>query len=198
MNSDEKCGRRTLVYYSRQVWKRGLVSGTSGNLSVRLKDGSFLVTPARQSLRKLCERDIVRVDEAGSATDRDTLPSSELALHLATYSVRPGVTAIVHSHPTFCVVWSSFGTTFPCETVGARETLGELAWTAYAAPGTQELANLVAAEFSRGVDAVLMENHGLTTVGATLEDAFVLTDVAEESARVAYFDGQGAAAQRRM
>ncbi len=198
MTSHEKNNRRELVRYARELWKRRAVSGTSGNLSLRLEDGSFLITPTRGSLRKLREREIVRIDGAGVPFDRQATPSSELALHLAAYAVRCDISAVVHTHPTFCVVWSTLGRIFPRDTVGARETLGEVAWTAYAAPGTRELATITGAEFARGVNAVLMENHGLTAVGPTLEDAFVLTDIAEESARVAYYSGQGAGSKRRM
>ncbi|MBC5829778.1 MAG: class II aldolase/adducin family protein [Candidatus Eremiobacteraeota bacterium] len=189
MTSHQKNDRRTLVRYARELWKRRLVSGTSGNLSVRLKDGSFLVTPSQHSLRNLRGDELLRVDGAGVPLDSRGTPSSELAVHLMAYSVRLDIAAVVHTHPTFCVVWSSFGRVFPRETVGARETLGEVAWTPYAPPGTQELANITATEFARGVNTVLMENHGLTTIGVTLEDAFVLSDLAEETARVAYWSG---------
>ncbi len=187
--SHQKNDRRALVRYTRELWKRRLVSGTSGNISVKLKDGSLLITPAQRSLRELSERDIVRVDAAGVPLDSRGTPSSELALHLTAYGIRSDIAAVVHTHPTFCVVWSGFGRVFPRESVGARETLGQVAWTPYAPPGTQELANITAAEFARGVNTVLMENHGLTAIGVTLEDAFVLTDLAEECARVAYWSG---------
>ena len=76
---------------------------------------------------------------------------------------------------------------FPRDTVGARETLGPVAWTAYRDPGTHDLADLCAVEFARGIDTVVMERHGVSAVGASLEAAFVLTDLAEEAARIAYF-----------
>jgi ribulose-5-phosphate 4-epimerase/fuculose-1-phosphate aldolase len=84
-------------------------------------------------------------------------------------------------------VWSLFGTVFPQETVGARETLGGVAWTAYRPAGSQELADLCGNAFADGVDVVLMERHGLSAIGTELENAFVLVDQAEEAARVAYF-----------
>ncbi len=63
-------------------------------------------------------------------------PTSELPLHLAAYAARPEIRAVIHTHPTFCVVWSKTGAIFERDTVGARETLGEVAWTPYAPPGS--------------------------------------------------------------
>ena len=94
---------------------------------------------------------------------------------------------MIHTHPTFCVVWSKTGSLFARDTVGASESLGTCAWTPYRKNGTQDLAELCAVEFARGIDIVLMERHGLSVLGATLEDAFLATDQAEEAARVAYF-----------
>ena len=67
---------------------------------------------------------------------------------------------------------------FPQDTVGARETLGPIAWTAFRPAGSSDLADLCAGEFARGYNTVLMERHGLSTLGKSLEEAFVLSDLA--------------------
>ena len=178
---------RELAAYCRELWERRLVSGTSGNLSVRLRNGDLLVTPAGRSLRDLRADELVRTDANGASREAGLRPTSEVALHAATYAARPDARAVVHAHPTFCVVWSRYGIPLPCDTVGARETLGAVAWTPYLPPGSLELANALAAQFATGIDAVLMASHGLSTIGPTLEHAFALADAAEEAARVAYF-----------
>jgi L-fuculose-phosphate aldolase len=178
---------REMAAYCRALWERRLVSGTSGNLSVRLRNGDLLVTPSGRSLRDLRADELVRTDAGGAPREAGLRPSSEVALHAAAYAARPDARAVVHAHPTFCVVWSRYGIPLPCDTVGARETLGAVAWTPYLPPGSPELAHAVAEQFATGTDAVLMASHGLSTVGSTLEHAFVLADAAEEAARVAYF-----------
>ncbi|HTX60037.1 MAG TPA: class II aldolase/adducin family protein [Verrucomicrobiae bacterium] len=179
--------RDEIVARARALWHRRLASGTSGNLSARLDDGDLLVTPAGRSLATLEPEHLVRVDGSGRARDSRLRPSSELPLHLAAYATRPEILCVVHAHPTFCVVWSALGTLFPADTVGARETLGPVAWAAYREPGSHELAEICAQAFARGYDTVLMERHGLTAIATTFERAFDLTDLAEEAARVAYF-----------
>lgn len=184
---NERGTRALLAAFARELWERRLVTGTSGNLSARLESGELLVSPAGRSLRNLDADEFVRTVPDGAPVDPHARPSSELPLHVAAYAARPEVCAVVHTHPTFCVLWSTFGRVFERNTVGAKETLGEVAWTPYRPPGSQELAAIAAAEFARGIDAVLMERHGLSTIGRTLEEAFVLTDLAEEAARLGYF-----------
>ncbi|MBV8148123.1 MAG: class II aldolase/adducin family protein [Candidatus Eremiobacteraeota bacterium] len=183
----ERDARAAIVRCCARLWERRLVSGTSGNVSLRLDDGDILVTPAGRSLAHLAAADLVRVDLAESATRPASRPTSELPLHLAVYRFRADAACVVHTHPTFCVVWSLQGRVFPQETVGARETLGRVAWTPYRPNGSEALAELCGSEFARGIDAVLMERHGLTVLGTTLEDAFDVTDQAEEAARVGFF-----------
>ena len=183
--------RAEIVAYCTLLWERRLVTGSSGNVSVRLPDGDLLVTPAARSLRALDPREIVRVGASGNARDDAQLASSELPLHVAAYRVRPDVACVVHTHPTFCVVWSKFGDVFPRDTVGAVETLGPVGWAAYAPPGSAALAESAARVFASGIDTVLMERHGLSIAASGLEQAFVLTDLAEEAARIAYFSKIG-------
>jgi L-fuculose-phosphate aldolase len=183
----EDRARREIVRCAARLWKRRLVTGTSGNVSMKLADGTILVTPSRRSLAELSADAIVRVSAEGELADARRRPSSELPLHLAAYRARPSASCVVHTHPTFCVVWSREGRVFPQDTVGARETLGPVGWVPYRPPGSQELAELCAQAFASGVDVILMERHGLSAIGATLDEAFDATDLAEEAARIAYF-----------
>lgn len=154
---------------------------------MRLENGDLVVTPTLVSLRVVRPDDLVRTDANGVPRDPLQKPTSELPLHIAAYSVRSDVRAVIHTHPTFCVVCSKRGRVFERDTVGARETLGEVAWTPYRPPGSRELADVTSREFARGIDTVLMERHGLSAVGQTLEQAFVNTDLAEEAARIDFF-----------
>ncbi len=178
--------RAEIVRCCARLWNRRLVTGTSGNVSVRLASGDVLVTPSQRSLEELRVDELVLVDSDGLPRDAQR-PTSELALHLAAYRARPDARCVVHTHPTFCVVWSRTGRIFPQDTVGARETLGVVGWSPYFPPGSTELALRCADQFARGSDTVLMERHGLSTLGANLDVAFALTDLAEEAARIAYY-----------
>ena len=183
----EKKARRELATFGRELWERRLVMGSSGNLSIRLDERTILATPSGVSLRNLRAADLVRTDTAGVPKDPSQTPTSELPLHLAAYQVRPAITVVVHTHPTFCVVWSKTQTVFPRDTVGARERLRDVGFAPYRPAGSRELAEVAGQAFAAGIDNVLMERHGLSCISDSLEDAFLQTDLAEEAARIAYF-----------
>jgi L-fuculose-phosphate aldolase len=183
---NEARARAALVRCGRRLWKRRLVTGSSGNLSYRLLDGTVLATPSTRSIGDLRPADIIALNADGSVREGGT-PTSELPLHLAAYRVRSDIACVVHTHPTMCVVWSKTGTIFPRDTVGASETLRRCAWTPYYRNGSEELANACAEQFAQGVDVVMMERHGLSVIAPDLEDAFLQTDLAEEAARIAYY-----------
>lgn len=183
----EAQARESIAEYCALLWERRLVTGSSGNVSVRLADGDIVVTPTLRSLRALDPSELVRTDAHGKPRNAQQRATSELPLHVAAYRVRPDIQCVIHTHPTFCVVCSKLGRMFERDTVGARETLGEVAWTPYRPAGSDELAQVTSAEFERGAEVVLMERHGISAVGETLERAFVSTDLAEEAARIAFF-----------
>jgi len=181
----EAATRDAIVACCRALWDRRLTFGTSGNVSARLDDARLLITSSGASFRTLEAGDLARVDGAGAGEGAQ--PSTELPLHVAAYAARPDVRFVVHTHPTFCVVWSKCAkTVFPRDTVGARETLGPVGYVGFFPPGSAELADAMAAQLREGFDTVLMERHGLTTVGGDLERPFNLADLAEEAARIAY------------
>lgn len=163
------------------------MTGSSGNLSFRLDEDRVVCTPSGVSLRNLHPRDLVITDLHGVPQDAAQRPTSELPLHLCAYRARPDVRAVIHSHPTFCVVWSKFGTVFARDTVGARETLRDVAFTPFRPAGSAALAQVCADAFAAGSDNVLMKAHGLSCIAATFEEAFVQTDLCEEAARIAWY-----------
>jgi len=180
--------REALVGCSRALWERGLVTGSSGNVSARLDDGSFLITPTRKALGLLHKRDLVRIDAEGTSLEGDDRqPSSEWRLHVGAYAARSKIAFVVHTHPTFCVVWAMQERLFPRETVAATESLGAMKLVAYHPFGTQALADATCAALGDGTPLALLARHGLVAVGAAIDDAYVQTDLAEECAKVAYY-----------
>ncbi|MBD5634339.1 MAG: class II aldolase/adducin family protein [Candidatus Eremiobacteraeota bacterium] len=175
-----------IVRYAKRLYDRGLVAGASGNVSVRLDDGTLLVTPTLLSLGSLELEELVHCSSDGAPFAAGMKPTSELPLHLAAYRVRPDVTCVIHTHPTYCVGWSKTGALFPLDTVGAIESLGPIGFTRYERSGSQELADVCAESFARRVDTIVMERHGLSCVADRLETAFLRTDLAEQTAQIEF------------
>lgn len=147
----------------------GLNQGTSGNLSARIGNGQFLISPSGVGLDELQPDQLVALSLADDTADGPA--SSEWRLHRDIYRARPDVRAVIHTH-------SRFATTLAClrEDLPAVHYLIAAAGTAvvrcsrYATFGTPELSSAaVAALGSAG--ACLLANHGVVAVGATITEA---------------------------
>jgi L-fuculose-phosphate aldolase len=148
--------RAAVLATARRLVSEGLTRGTSGNVSARAEDG-FLITPSGMPYDRIEAADVVRVGLDGEVLAGKRAPSTEWRIHRDLYVARPEVTAVVHAHDVRCA--------------------------AYATYGTEELsrAALVAME---GRQACLLANHGVVTVGASLDMAFRLARTVETVAEL--------------
>src|SRR5690348_3088552 len=101
-----------IVLVCRRLYERGLVAGPDGNVSVRLEDGSILVTPSGMSKVDVTVEDLVTVDADGAVIAGRRGPSSELRMHLRIYRRRPDVHAVVHAHPPTATGFAVAGYSF--------------------------------------------------------------------------------------
>ena len=97
--------RDDICRFGRSLFERGLTPGSSGNISVRLADGGWLVTPTNASLGFLDPAMISRLDAQGHLVSGDA-PTKEMPLHSALYATRSNARAIVHLHSTHAVALS--------------------------------------------------------------------------------------------
>lgn len=176
-------GRAAIVRACRRLDARGLIAGLDGNVSLRLVDGTVLVTPAGRPKHELDEAAIVHCDAAGSVIAGGR-PSSEFGMHLALYAARPDVGAVVHAHPPTATGFAVAGETIASDVLPeVIFQVGEVALVPFALPGTGALAEALA-PFARDHDAFLLANHGATTVGRTLDDALQRMESLEHAARI--------------
>ena len=107
-------------------------------------------------------------------------------MHLAIYAKRPDVKAIVHAHPIFATSFGIAGKEIKTNLAGeARAILGIPVKAAYVLMGTQELADKVADASLKG-NVILMENHGILTVGENLLQAYDRMEVLEAAAKTTF------------
>lgn len=156
----ESMCRRGLVRFGKMLHRQGFVSGTDGNLSVRLDADRLLVTPSGMSKAMMKSEHMVMVSPDGRKLSSALNPSSELPMHLAIYRLRPEVNAIVHAHPCFATGFASAGIALDeplCSEIVM--SLGKVSLAPYANPGTQEMCEVLVLLIKEH-DAVLMSNHG--------------------------------------
>lgn len=179
----EQEARRLLIRAGRELTEKGLVARTWGNISARISEDTFLITPSGRTYDSLSEEDFVEVGLADLAWEKDGLkPSSEKGLHAEVYRLRPTVDFIIHTHQHYASVIGITGQSFPFAPV-AR----------YALPGTKQLAGRVA--FSLQINpehrAFLMQKHGALCLGETYEEAFSQAEKLEEAAEARYRSAVG-------
>lgn len=177
--------RAALVEVCRRLHARDLVGAAEGNVSCRLGDGRFLVTPSGVSKGHLAPEALVVVDPRGAVIEGTGRASSELRMHLAAYAARPDVEAVVHAHPITAVALTVAGVPPPNDVVAeAAVTLGEIAVAPFATPGTDEVPAALAPYWARH-DVILLARHGALTLGRTLAEAFDRMETLERVARIA-------------
>jgi 3-dehydro-4-phosphotetronate decarboxylase len=182
-------GRAELVAAGAHLAARGLAPGTSGNLSVRLADGGYLMTPTNASLASLEASRLPHIGEDGTHLSGDR-PTKEAALHLAMYGARPEAMAVVHLHAPYSVALACLrhedpSDTLPKLTPYAVMRVGALPLIPYAPPGDPQLAGAVGEE-ARTHHAVLLANHGPVVAGTSLASAIATAEELEEVARLSF------------
>jgi L-fuculose-phosphate aldolase len=181
----EEESRNDLVRFSRWLARLGFAPGTSGNLSVRLDQDRFIVTPTGISKALVRRADMVIVDPKGRLLCGTRKVTSEVGMHLAIYERRADVRAVIHSHPPIATAFACSGRALDemlCQE--AVMTVGRVPLAAYATTGTDEVAASLHPYIS-GHDAILLENHGAVSSGTDLLDAFMKMETIEHLAHVA-------------
>ncbi|MEW6719376.1 MAG: class II aldolase/adducin family protein [Thermodesulfobacteriota bacterium] len=185
--------RSELSDFSRRSFQRDLVSGTGGNMSVRIPGtDTVLITPSGVSLADVEPDDnlLVRLDGTVLENPRNLVPSKETSFHLAVYQLRPDVGAIAHVHPPCATAYSALRKPLPLPTTSARVILKEVPAIEVALPGSAELREIVKAGIVRhpGVKALLMAEHGILAFGPDIATAYYIADLVESTAKVAHFE----------
>lgn len=179
--------RDVVVEICRRMYSRGLISGGQGNVSVRLDDGTILITPSGVNKGFLGPQDLVLADMTGRRLDvpeNDGVVSSEVKVHLAAYAARSACRSVVHAHPVASVALTLAG--IGLEDVYVPEsaiTLGIVPTGTYATPSSIELAEGVGA-LARNHNVIMMARHGAVCLGADPFDAYDCLESLEHTARI--------------
>ena len=183
MKSDRE-QREALAQFGRMAYEAGFICATEGNLSVRLEDDRILATPTGLCKGRLEPDDMVAVDLAGHTLRGHRQVSSEIAMHLLIYRLRPDVGAVVHAHPPFATAFAVAGVALDQPTLAeVVATLGAIPLARYGTPGTPELSDALS-PLVPSHDAILMANHGVVTCGPDLERAYMHLELAEKFAHI--------------
>jgi 3-dehydro-4-phosphotetronate decarboxylase len=185
--SAEARTRELIVATGASLFNRGLTHGSTGNISVALADGGWLMTPTGSSLGMLDPARLSKLDATGRHLDGDK-PTKEAFLHTTMYGARPGSGAVVHLHSTHsvavsCIDGIDHANCLPPITAYYAMRIGRLPLVPYYPPGDETLAEAVGALAGKH-HAVLLANHGPVVAGSSLSAAQDAIEELEETAKL--------------
>jgi L-fuculose-phosphate aldolase len=175
--------RDEIINTMERIYHHKMTTTSGGNLSIRDEADDIWITPARVDKGSLTRADVVCLRANGTVEGRHK-PSSEHPFHQAIYRVRPDIRAVVHAHPVALVAFSICRETpatslFP----QAVHVCGAVGYAAYELPGSAQLGERIAEAFARGLNCVMLENHGVVIGGADLPEAFQRFETLEFTAK---------------
>jgi len=179
--------REEICRLGRSLFERGLTPGSSGNISARLDDGGYLLTPTNSSLGSLDPARLSRLGGDGRLISGDA-PTKEVPLHAALYQTRGSAGAVVHLHSTHSVALTLLPEIDPRAALTPLTPYylmkcGLTALLPYFRPGDPAVADAIKG-LSGKYSSVLLANHGPVVSGDTLEAAVYAIEELEETAKL--------------
>ena len=180
--------RQQLVTYARLAYSRLLARGSGGNFSARLDSGRMLITTTGVSLGDAEAANLIEVDIASYSyrSQARYRPSKEYRYHADILRKRPEIGAVLHVHPPHATAFAVKKRDIPMLTDAAFKQR-PIPRVPFAPSGSDALQQHVAdaIEANPECSALLLEEHGLVTLGATVVGAYYLADLVEELAHIA-------------
>ena len=173
-----------LVNTLQRIYDYGMTTTSGGNISIKDEAGNVWITPSGIDKGTLTPADIMKVTPAGDKIGRHT-PSCELPFHCAVYRLRPDARVVLHAHSPALVAFSLVGRCPDTSILpGSEKICGKIAFSRYDIPGSISLGEIIAAEFAKGADSVMMENHGAVVCGRDIDEAFARFETLDYLARI--------------
>lgn len=178
---DIQAAKDLVIQAGKEVVASGLIARTWGNISCRINDTQFVITPSGRAYEDLTPDEIVLVNIADLSYDGDVKPSSEKGIHAEAYKLRPEVNFVIHTHQMQASVISTLG--FDINTVepeSAKVVGSNVPLASYGLPGTGKLRKGVVEAIKRSDSkAVIMAHHGALCMGESYADAFAVASELE-------------------
>jgi L-fuculose-phosphate aldolase len=178
--------KENIIKICRLMHQKGYVAATDGNVSVKLGDNKFLITPSGLNKGFIKEADLVTIDSNGRTLKGKLKASSELLMHLKVYSARPDINAVVHAHPPHITAFSVAGISIPHNMLPEVVlTIGKIPTSNYATPSTPEVAEAIE-KLIMNHEAIILDRHGSLTTGENLFSAYNKLEKIEHVAHIAF------------
>ena len=171
--------RELVVEAGRKLLEEGLVARTWGNISARVSDSRFVITPSGMGYDALAPEDLVLVDGWSGSWEGAHKPSSERGIHADAYYLRQDVNFVIHTHQDMASICGTSG----ADLITDHPLLGgRVPCAAYGLPSTKRLRRAAAAKVEAFPEssAILLRRHGAVCMGRDMDHAFAVAAALEE------------------
>ena len=184
MAKTEKELRQDIVEIGRYVWQKGWIAANDGNITIRLDENRVLCSPTGVCKGLMQPEDLIIVDMQGRKLEGRLEGTTEIAMHLAVYNLRPDIKSVLHAHPPVATGFATAGrplnlALLPEIVIG----LGCIPLAGYGLPGTPALIEPMLPLIPK-YDALMMGNHGVVSYGEDVFKAFFRMESVEHFARI--------------
>ena len=172
-----------------ELSEAGLVARTWGNISARISDHQFVITPSGRGYDTLTPDDIVIVNIEDGSYEGHVKPSGEKGVHAAVYQMRPQMNFVIHTHQNYASALSILGESILVKEDEDRLILSDVIPCAeYGMYGTQKLVDAIQFQMRENErsKAILMKYHGVVCMGKEYEDAFSVAYTLEKVCQEEY------------
>lgn len=161
-----------IVSLMNRIYEHDMTTALGVNLSVRDAQGTVWISPGGVDKGNLRREDIIQIKPDGTICGIYR-PSAEYPFHLAIYKKRPDIKAVLHAHPPTVIACSLLHKLPNTSLFTDTKTLvGNISSVSYEIPGSSALGDKLSSEFAKGINAVLLERHGVVVGDVTLYQAF--------------------------
>ena len=178
--------RETVWKCNLELPKNDLVKLTSGNVSGRDREsGLVVIKPSGVTWEDLTPQSMVVVDLDGRVVEGDLNPSTDTDTHLYVYNHRPDVFGIVHTHSPYASSFAALGEPIPACLTTCGMFGGEVPIGGYAPIGGEDIGQEIIDKIGRSL-AIIMQNHGVFTIGASAQQATKVAVEVEDVAKITH------------
>ena len=185
--------RRDVSALHAELVRYNLVAWTAGNVSGRVPGADlFVIKPSGVDYDQIAPENMILCDLDGGVIEGDLTPSSDTAAHAYVYRAMPEVGGVVHTHSPYATAWAARAEPIPCVvTAMADEFGGEIPVGPFALIGNDDIGRGIVATLSGSRSpAVLMQNHGVFSIGRTAKAAVKAAVMCEDVARTVHISRQ--------
>lgn len=175
--------RQSLIDCALQMKAEQLVKGSGGNVSLRVGEDRFVVTPSAMAYETMTPADVCVVDSAGNVVEGERRPTSDITAILYIFNHRPDVGAVIHTHQPYATALSLVSDELPADFVTVIDELNAAVQVAPFTRSSDEGMGVQTVEYAGDALAVILKHHGAIALGRDVDEALSSAVSLEEGCR---------------